>query len=238
MKKIYTLIAAAVFTFGANAQYDLSIDYTAYDGGEVETATGIDLSFSVTNEGDVALEITDTIWVSYTRDGTPVNVTNVNVTGAQYIALEEPLAPGASVGPYGPTSLGVPSGFNEDFCAVVYGVGVASLDETNDDNYTDNVMCIEIDVETGFDVSIEENEFSLSSIFVNAGNLMIVNEGTDAGKTANVSIVNISGQTVQSETVVLSNGTNTVALNNLSNGIYLVAIEVEGAVITRKVSVQ
>ena len=238
MKKIYTLIAATCVAFGANAQYDVSISYTAYAGGETVTTTGIYLSFSVTNESATTLEITDTIFVSYTRDGVAVNVTNVNVTGAQYILLDTPLASGESVGPFGPTDLGVPSGFNEEFCAVVYGIGAASLAVPNDDNIEDNASCLTIDVTDGFDVSIEDNQLSLTNIYAAAGNLMIVSEGSSAGKVANMNIVSLNGQSVQAESFVVSQGKNMVALNNLAAGIYIVAIEIEGVLVTRKISVQ
>lgn len=238
MKKIYTLIAAAFVAFGANAQYDLSIAYTAYAGGETVTTTGIDLSFSVTNEGPATLTITDTIFVSYTRDGVAVYVTNVNITGVQYILLEEDLAPGASVGPFGPTDLGVPSGFSEEFCAVVYGVGAASVMTTNDDDYSNNTSCLSINVTDGYDVSIEDNQLELTNVYAAAGNLMIVSEGSSAGKLANMNIVNLNGQTVQTEAFVVSQGINTVALNNLAAGIYVVSIEIEGVLVTRKISIQ
>ncbi len=238
MKKIYTLIAATCVAFGANAQVNLSIAYTAYAGGETVTTTGIDLSFSVTNEGASALEITDTIFVSYSRDGVAVNVTNVNVTGVQYILLAEPLAPGASVGPFGPTDLGVPSGFSEEFCAIVYGTGAASVVATDDVDYSDNTSCLTLNVTDGFDVSIEDNQLELTNVYAAAGNLMIVSEGTAAGKLANMNIVNINGQAVQTESFVISQGTNTVALNNLAAGIYVVSIEIEGVLVTRKISIQ
>jgi len=238
MKKIYTLIAAACVAFGANAQYDLSIAYTSYAGGETITTTGIDLSFSVTNESATTLEITDTIFVSYTRDGVAVYVTNVNVTGVQYILLDTPLATGESVGPFGPADLGVPSGFAEEFCAVVYGVGAASVALPNDDNIADNASCLSIDVTDGYDVSIEDNQLELTNVYAAAGNLMIVSEGSSAGKLANMNIVNLNGQTVQAESFVVSQGTNTIALNNLAAGIYVVSIEIEGVLVTRKISIQ
>ena len=67
---------------------------------------------------------------------------------------------------------------------------------------------------------------------------MIVNDGANDDVQANLNIVNMNGQIVQTENFVLASGTSIVELNNLTTGIYIVAIETEEGVITRKISIQ
>ena len=65
-----------------------------------------------------------------------------------------------------------------------------------------------------------------------------MSEGSEAGKQVNMNVVSINGQSVQNETFVLSQGMNAVAVNAIAPGIYIVAIEIEGVLVTRKISVQ
>ena len=67
---------------------------------------------------------------------------------------------------------------------------------------------------------------------------MIVNNGIGSGAQANINIVNMSGQLAQNETITLAAGTSTMEVSSLATGVYVVSIQVNGAVINRKISLQ
>ncbi|MCC7454334.1 MAG: T9SS type A sorting domain-containing protein, partial [Crocinitomix sp.] len=55
---------------------------------------------------------------------------------------------------------------------------------------------------------------------------------------ANINIVNMNGQVAQNETITLAAGTSTMEVSSLATGVYVVSIQVNGAVINRKISIQ
>jgi hypothetical protein len=67
---------------------------------------------------------------------------------------------------------------------------------------------------------------------------MIVNNGIGSGAQANINIVNMNGQLAQNETITLAAGNSTMEVSSLATGIYVVSIQVNGAVINRKISIQ
>jgi len=240
MKKIYTLIAASLFAFGANAQYDLAVEWNTLTEGSTVEGSPIDVTFNIVNAGMTTIPVGDTIWASFSRDGIAVFITDVNVAGEQFLPLTEDFEPGDALGPFGSGELGLPSGFSEEFCAVVYGVGAASIASMEGDEDTDNnTACVTLNVTEGFDVGIEEDlQAALGKVYVAGDQLMITNETVTSEEPANLNIINLNGQVVRTENFVIAQGTQAIEVGDLAPGIYVVSLEVEGAVVTKKISIQ
>ncbi len=83
-----------------------------------------------------------------------------------------------------------------------------------------------------------ELENAVGKIYFNGNNLVIVNENPAFADKATATILNMAGQTVLVENFAFSQGTTILPVGDLNRGIYLVAIEVNGDVITRKVAIQ
>ncbi|MGB1102194.1 MAG: T9SS type A sorting domain-containing protein [Crocinitomicaceae bacterium] len=249
MKKIYMIIAAVAVSFGATAQDDFAANLISPTSGSTSSDDPVTISFEVENVGSTTMPSGDTLWLSVLIDGGifGLDIAPGGVTG--YI-LEADLAPGDvfTVPDFGIDWLPQASPTSVEVCVAVWGNGIASFSgdgETfedivqNDEDVTNNTDCFtaELPVEVD-DASIEEAGLSLTNVYVAAGDLLIVNEGNNPNAQANLNIYNINGQVVQNENFVITQGTNTIGLDNLTAGIYIVAIEVEGAVVTRKISIQ
>lgn len=247
MKKIYTLIAALSFVGAVNAQNDFAVNLVSHAAGDTDASDPLDFEFNVENVGTTTFPMGDTLWVSLAFDGSIVglDLTVGNVSG---FIIDAAFAPGDVLGipVVGIDWLPQPAGTTIDLCAVVYGFGEVSFSGAGpsieeiivgDDNTDDNTSCITAELPID-DASIEANELGLTNIYYAAGEIVLVSEGSEAGKQVNMNIVSINGQTVQNETFVMSQGMNGIAVNNIAAGIYIVAIEIEGVLVTRKVSIQ
>ncbi|WP_027418534.1 T9SS type A sorting domain-containing protein [Crocinitomix catalasitica] len=240
MKKIYTLAAAALLTFAAQAQNDFAVSYDNYTTGETTDDQPFLGTYTIENVGTTTIAAGDTLWYGYLVDGAVFSIVLVP-DGVSGTILAEDFAPGAT--------LNVPSeipwaelDMTIEICAIVFGEGVASFrgDDmiSNDDDVTNNTDCVNAVLPAPSDAGIEDFGSLLENVYVANGQLVIVNNAVASSNNANLNIINISGQTVQTENMILQAGTTTVSLNNLAAGIYLVAVEVEGTVVTRKISVQ
>ncbi len=243
MKKIYTLLAVMAFAFSASAQleYDLSVSFEAHTEGASVSGSPMNGVIIVKNEGPV-IPAGDSLFFNYKIDGGDYDLA-LNAGFVNFSVLEEDFATGAEM-PFGNAELAwAELGITVELCANVYGVGQASFLVENylgDTDTTNNILCIDYTLPDApiDDASIEDLSLELSNVYVAAGQLMIVNEGANDDVQANLNIVNMNGQTVQTENFALVTGTSIVELNNLSSGIYIVSIEVEGDFITRKISIQ
>jgi hypothetical protein len=248
MKKIYMLVTAVAVCFGATAQDDFAANLISPASGSTDTDDPVTISFEVENVGTTAYGAGDTLWLSCLIDGGifGLDIAPGGVTG--YI-LDADLGPGDTftVPDFGIDWLPQADPTSVEVCVAVWGIGVASFGgdgETfedilqNDDDASNNTDCFTAELPVIDDASIEEAGLSLTNVYVAGGDLMIVNEGNSANAQADLNIYNINGQIVQNENFVITQGTNTIGLNNLTAGIYIVAIEVEGAVVTRKISIQ
>jgi hypothetical protein len=74
--------------------------------------------------------------------------------------------------------------------------------------------------------------------FITNNRLIIENNDVDFKSAAIINVINISGQVVSTENRVIQGGRNTIKLNNLSAGIYVVSIQVEDEISTTKVMVK
>lgn len=232
-------MAAALVAFGANAQYDLSASWVAYSAGESVSDNPMNGTFTITNEGAADIAIGDTVCYGIIVDDGPYGV---DLTGGVYnfIVLEEPFVAGTSL-TVGLVELAwAELGITVNACATAYGVGTASvMDHVGDSNPDDNRECISYMLpEAPDDSGIEDFETALANVYVANGSLMIVNSGVTVNEQANLNIVSVNGQLVQTSNFVLTQGTSTVDVSSLSTGIYIVSIEVNGAVISKKVSIQ
>ncbi|MFT5824340.1 MAG: hypothetical protein ACI8ZM_005607 [Crocinitomix sp.] len=239
MKKIYTLIAVMAFTFSASAQFDLSCEFATYTAGSTVADDPMDGTIVITNEGE-DIAIGDTLTFGYIIDGDSYSLA-LDAGFYNFFITEEVFVSGTTLSFGDPALAWAALGIDVDLCATVYGIGALAVpDFTGDADPTDNSSCITYELPDApiDDTGIEDLNLVLSNVYVAAGQLMIVNEGANDDVQANLNIVNMNGQTVQTENFALATGTSIVELNNLSAGIYIVAIEVEGAVITRKISIQ
>lgn len=247
MKKIYTLIAALSIFGAVNAQNDFAVNLLSHTAGDSDDADPLTFQFEVENVGSTTIPAGDTLWVSLGLDGSIYSL----AIEAGYVSgfiIEEDFAPTDVLGPFeaGIDWLPGPAGTTVEVCAVVFGFGAASfsgagpsLEEfvVGDDNPSNNVSCITAELPIDY-TGIETNELGLTNIYYAAGEIIFVSEGSEAGKQVNMSVVSINGQSVQNETFVMSQGMNAVAVNTIAPGIYIVAIEIEGVLVTRKISVQ
>jgi hypothetical protein len=245
MKKIYSFMAMTAFSLGAVAQVDLSVQFVTIDPGEVIEISPVDASFVITNEG-ADIPAGDTIFISYLINDLihsmdlSTDFLNYYVidfegfpTGAEIIISNEELdwlEADVDWLAFGPEI---------EFCCAAYGVGYAAVDITFplDDNPEDNNGCFVFALPEE-PSSITSEELELGNVYIAAGQLMIVNNGIGAGAQANINIVNMNGQVAQNETITLAAGTSTVEVSSLATGIYVVSIQVNGAVINRKISIQ
>jgi hypothetical protein len=236
MKKIYTLIAIMAFTFSASAQFDLSCEFAAYTAGATTDDDPMDGTIVITNEG-ADLPIGDTLTFGFIIDGDPYSLA-LDAGFYNFFVLEETFVSGTTLA-FGSDALAWAAlGIEVEICATAYGIGALAVpDFTGDSDPSDNSSCITYQLPVD-DSGIEDLSLELSNVYVAAGQLMIVNDGANDDVQANLNIVNMNGQIVQTENFVLASGTSIVELNNLTTGIYIVAIETEEGVITRKIAIQ
>ncbi len=237
MKKIYTLIAIMAFTFSASAQFDLSCEFAAYTAGATINDDPMDGTIVITNEGD-DIPIGDTLTFGYIIDGDPYSLA-LDAGYYNFFVTEEVFVSGTTLA-FGSDALAWAAlGITVEICATAYGIGALAVpDFTGDTDPSNNSSCISYELPVVDDSGIEDLSLELSNVYVAAGQLMIVNDGANDDVQANLNIVNMNGQIVQTENFVLASGTSIVELNNLTTGIYIVAIETEEGVITRKISIQ
>jgi hypothetical protein len=250
MKKIYTLIALAAFTFTATAQDDFAVNLVSHAEGDTDASNPMDFEFEVENVGETTYPEGDTLVVSLEVDGA-VSALDLTPGFVNYIFLEGDFAPGDIISV--PATTGIewleqPEPTTINLCGVVFGMGVASFSGAGpstaefivgDDDVSNNISCISVELPVAVDdAGIEDLSLVLSNVYVASNQLYLINEGANDDVQANLNIVNMNGQTVQTENFALNSGTSIVELNNLTAGIYIVTIEVEGALITRKISIQ
>ncbi len=128
MKKIYMMAAAALLSFGANAQDDFAVNLLSHSPGDTDDSNPLLLQFEVENVGTTTFPADDTLWVSLTLDGDIIqlDLSGGGVTG--YI-LADGLAPGETftVPDVNITWLEQEEPTTVEVCVVVYGNGDASL---------------------------------------------------------------------------------------------------------------
>ena len=242
MKTIYSFIAITAFSLGAVAQVDLSANFIAFEEGAEISEDVFDGSISIMNNG-TNIPLGDSIYFSYIVDGDIYTIDFEN-TYSNYYILEEEFVVGTELtfGFVDLTAVNLAeafSGMNVTFCVAVYGIGPSSVDLTfSSDSYPDdNLECVFLEVPV-YGIGVEELALEIGDVYITAGQLMIVNNGIGSGAQANINIVNMSGQLAQNETITLAAGTSTMEVSSLATGIYVVSIQVNGAVINRKISIQ
>lgn len=252
MKKIYMLFAAIVcLSLTVNAQ-DLSVSFTDYTDGQVVVGPSggtFQSNFTITNNGS-PLGVGDTIIFAYYVDGTLRSARTFN---AGFFSNENDSvrATGSSITRgVGQVTLtfatGAVAGDQVNICAFAYlqgvsGVVASGIDTVNfngDLTPADNMACFdyEFDGVTGLD----ENLSALSDrTYISNRQLVIENNNiADFNSQATVNIINLTGQIVQTEELMIQQGNNTIGLNNLPMGIYVVSIQVDSKITTKKVMIQ
>jgi len=234
-------MSAMIIAVGASAQltYDLSVTFEAYTAGASVNDSPMNGVIVVKNEGPT-IPTGDTLFYNYIIDGSDYNL-DLGAGFVNYTVLVADMLSGDEMSFGNPALAWAELGITVDLCANVYGVGQASFLVANylgDTDSTNNKSCIAYTLPEVDDASIENFDLALGNIYIAGGQLMIVNEGVNSEEIANLNIVSMSGQIVQTENVTLFQGTNSIEIANLVAGIYIIAIEVDGAIVTRKVSIQ
>ncbi len=246
MKKIFTILAIAAVSTSAFAQTDdLSIAFTNISAGGTYQ-NSVDMAVDITNEGSTTLNIGDTLVIGLNLDDSPYSFA-LTANNFSVITLSSALAPGQSLNiPY-TFNVTSASGNPIAVCAVVYGIGIASVDtnaspsspfpmiSTWDANFGDNKTCITYDPNV---TSIQELNAMADKVFFANNQLVYDWTNINEANEAIVRMTSINGQTVLSETVQLNEGRNRLDVNNLATGLYLVTFQVNGEAATTKIYVK
>jgi len=261
MKKIYTLIAVACLSLTANAQYDLKVELDNYTNNQVVTGSVgtsgfstdfLNTNFTITNIGD-PIAATDTI-VFGLMIGTTIYTVDLTANAVNYIT--DSIIPTGGTLEYSPA--GVALGFQGDTVAgtqrtICAYAAVAGADEwlannpfdatyNADTNATDNSSCVTYELNgtvINDQVGLDQNLRALvNKTYVANNQLVIENNTIDFNSAAIINVTNVSGQIVATENKVIQRGRNTVQLGNLSTGIYIVTVQVEGNMSATKLMVR
>lgn len=257
MKFLFTILAIAAVSTTTFAQtHDLSISFDAYTDNQVVTGTvestnfstdPIDASFTITNNGP-DLVAGDTIVFGFLIGG---NLYAIDLTLGRFNFTDTTLAMGETLN-VAPLAFnlafpaGSVAGAEATICAFVTLQDAAvfaaqtSADATfnGDGNVADNLACVTYR-STGTLTSLAENlKTIVNKTFIANNQLVIENNSGDFNSAAIINVINISGQVVATENRVIQGGRNTIELNNLSPGIYLVSFQVEDEISTTKVMVK
>ena len=240
MKKIYTLLAVCL-SFAATAQNDLVLTLDNYTDGASISDDPILLDFTITNNGGT-ISSGDTIYWAYTV-GTDYYST-IDLAGPGYVTYTVLSADFNNGDSFGVDGADIPmswaydqGGLNPTICAVVAGVGAVSLSSVWDATPTDNKECVDYTVTSVAGIDVQSD--AVGKVYITDNNVLkIENANGSFDATANIQIMNISGQTVQATQTQLEGSVADVQLNELSTGIYLATIEINGNVVTKKFAVK
>ncbi len=266
MKKVLLMMiiggAVALTSQTANAQNDLKVEFDTYTNNQVLVGPvktdgagndAINCDITITNMGD-PIAVGDTIIVGYQISGT---FFSIGFTPNAYSFItDEVIATGGTVQRSGGDIALVfgtetAAGTQRSICAYATLVDpnlfdLADLTYNGDDNAADNLACVTyeldgyvIDENTGFFVGLGVDLKSIANkTFIANNQLVLDNNSADFNTAAIINVISMSGQVVASENMLIERGRNTVDLNNVSTGIYLVSIQVEDEITTAKVMVK
>ncbi len=231
-------MAITAFSLTAVAQVDLSAKFVTYEPGDIIDVSPMDGRFIITN-GGADLVLGDSIFFAYLVDGVPQTLTLTTDYQDYYHVDVDGIPTGGEIILGSETLDWTALGFDVEFCCIVYGLGAASVDLAFplDDDPSDNNSCI-VFVESEEPASLKNEDLSIGDVYIDAGQLMIVNNGIGSDAQADVNIINMNGQVAQNESIALTSGTSMMEVSSLATGVYVVSIQVNGAVINRKISIQ
>lgn len=247
MKKIFTILLAILGMGSISAQTtsgDLEITFKTLTAGNAYKGT-IDLSVVIKNVGTTTLKKGEDLVYTINLNNTSFSFANPPVPNkVSFVPLANDLKPSEEllvlIEGFG---LSTSNGADLDICVVFYGVGNAKIVDGStkpfgskwDANFSDNSVCIDYTPDL---VSIDELKQMVEKVFF--ANNQIVFDWTNINEAHEgvVKMINLNGQVVVSEKIGLSEGRNTLDVNNLAKGLYLVSFEVNGEVATTKVFVK
>lgn len=219
MKKLLFSLLTSFVPLSVVAQSDISIVFnTPMEGSTITSGEAFNLNFEVVNAGSNNVFAGDTIFLAY-------SIGNQIVEGsARYLTLTEDLAPNGASGNIGSedTSLTF-SGLegNAEFClVVVYGPVNDSFAET-DPNKVNNTSCKTFYFTGGANVSIDEEERILNSVYPNPVSTSVY---FDIPKANTVEIYDISGRMLKK--IYFTDGQQQeVSLEDFSSGMYVYRVK-------------
>ncbi len=241
MKKIYFVLASCL-SIAAVAQDDVSATLVNYSASEATSDDPLLLDFTITNEGGTQVTGDTLYWaISVGSDYYSEVDLSAGPGYVTYSVLTADWLNGETVdvvtaGDITMDWLYDAGGLTPNVCAVAFGIGAASFDVAWDATPADNIMCI------GYTVTevagIEEAYSTIGDVYVAEGFLNIENNMNSDVANVGVQISNLAGQIVQTESLVLVDGMNEIQLSEITSGIYMVAITINGETTTTKVSVR
>jgi len=253
MKRIYILLMAfTCLSLTINAQ-DLRVELLNHTpnqvimgpvGADGFATIPVSPDLRIINDGPTLIS-TDTIVLGLLLNN---NLFSLALTQGGFNFIDTTLASGDTLTfNVGGLFLGFPQGAAQGtqsvLCAYASLVGADSFnpaDTTFNGDLTpgNNIACVTYELD-GTVVGIEENLEKISGKTYIANNQLIIeNNDVDFNTPAIINVINIAGQVIHSENMVIQRGRNTIGLNNLNTGIYIVSIQVEGQLTTKKVFVR
>ena len=251
MKRIFTIITIALISSSAFAQNDLTVTFTNITAGTLQPAGPFDATVTITNNGTATYPFTYVVGYQYLID----NMVNPGVIYNQALSnfLSSPFAPGDSFTlTRTPDLSSSPVAGTPEVCVIVYGINtdinaMAALQTITNDgttyptsawdgNFTDNYVCVTNTV-VGTTSVADLNEVTNKLYYANN---QIIFDWTNMNEdnSAEISILNLQGQVIESNKINVYKGRNTLNLkNHISKGLYLVSFKMHGNVSTTKILV-
>ncbi|MCG8577988.1 MAG: T9SS type A sorting domain-containing protein [Flavobacteriales bacterium] len=240
MKKIYALFAVLSMAFVGNAQENLTLTLDNHTAGAATSDDPLNLDFTITNNGPTipsgdtifwAINVGTDFFSSIDLDG-PGSVT--------YSVLGEDFPNGSAFG-VDVADISMEWVYNNlgltgDVCAVVFGVGQATLSSPTDTDPTDNIGCVFYTVTEV--AGIEDEANAIGNIYVADQKLKIESALGNFDAETTITITSLSGQIVQNETAYLQGATHELELNDITPGIYVASVTINGEVTTKKIIIE
>ena len=230
MKKIYLLLMAVALGTAVNAQEDLIISLDNYTDGQATSADPLDLSFGMRNNSGFTIPMGDTVYFAiqigaqvYTVDNLTPGFVTGTILGADWLDGTDLSVTAAVMSmSWIETQLGAKTG---DVCAVIVGVGSASLSSVTDVAPLDNVNCVDY---TSF-LAVDDLDLSQISAYPNpATNVINFNLGTN--NVDQIQIIDISGRVI--ENISVNSSIESLDVSAYGNGVYFFQILKSDEVLT------
>jgi len=220
MKKIYMILLAIATSTVLNAQYDLSVSLDNYTSGQATSANPLNLDFTITNSGAVAVPAGDSIFWAISISSNYYSTIDLAPGYVIYTILDVDFPAGASFQvdvmdmsmAWIHGALGSLSG---NVCIASLGVNFFADTPPTDPNPLNNFMCVNYTVTSV--ASIDGNTIGQISVYPNPAtnqvNFDLANNVADM-----ITIFDISGRVIES--IQINGSIESLNVENFENGIY------------------